>query len=114
VPGKERFVNSTHTKIGIQAASSPPSSNGKSTLLPAYPPRRRIWNWLVNRVPFLRKRFTHVCDLAPMPARDEAFETKLLVAICEPETRSAVLLILQGEELAAGPDGDADAKGGGA
>jgi hypothetical protein len=97
--------------IDIQVANSS-SLNCKPALLPVYPPRRRIWNWLVARVPFLRNRFSHTFDIAPMPARDEPFEVKLLAALCEPETRQAVLLILRGEMLAAGPDGDADAKGG--
>ena len=62
-----------------------------------YPTRRRLWSWLVNSLPFLRRRFSSSTDISPMPPRDENFEAKLLAALCETETLQAVSLLIRGQ-----------------
>ena len=90
----KRIPMSTLPNFEQQSNSRHPSISGLT-----YPARRRLWSWLINRLPFLRRRFSSATDIPPMPNRDEDFEAKLLAALCEAETREAILRMLNGEAM---------------
>jgi len=61
---------------------------------PVYPLYRRLWAWIVEKQPWLKRRYAGSTDIPRMPDRDPDLEAKLLAALCRPDFREMALAIL--------------------